>query len=319
MTTLDNFIIPTQKMLFKRLKRFFKDCISCNGAYILVKGEAPILLIAHLDTVHKQTVEYICKSACGSIWMSPQGIGGDDRCGVYGIFSAYEKAEVKPWLLFTCDEEIGGLGANIFCNHHKDGRLPKELDNLKLLIELDRQGEKDAVFYDCGNKDFECYICEKGYSTAKGSFSDISLIAPELGVSAVNLSSGYYNAHSLHEHINTNSLEDTIQVILEIVAESVREDFPRYEYLEAPYSWVDELYYFDPITFYEDDATIRILLDELPSDIKKEYVALLNFYGVQELESLRVEFGDLIIQELFQSEIDSAYDGSNYYGDCINE
>ena len=86
--------------------------------------------------------------------------------------------------------------------------MPTELDALKFLVEIDRKGANDAVYYDCDNPDFEEYITGKGFQTAIGSFSDISLLAPELGVAAVNLSSGYYNAHTLHEFINVNELHD---------------------------------------------------------------------------------------------------------------
>ena len=146
--------------------------------------------------------------------MSPQGIGGDDRCGVFALVKIYLSAQVKPWLLFTCDEEVGGLGAQYFCQLHSQGLLPNELDALKFIVEIDRKGKNDAVYYDCDNPDFEAYIAGKGFTTALGSFSDISLIAPELGVAAVNLSSGYYNAHTLHEFINVKEVHDKVFQLL---------------------------------------------------------------------------------------------------------
>ena len=138
------------------------------------------MLLAHLDTVHKEPVKHICRTENGNILMSPQGIGGDDRCGVYALTAVYEQSQVKPWLLFTCDEEIGGVGAEAFCAKHKAGKTPKELDEMKLLIEIDRKGRNDAVFYDCDNPEFEKYITGKGFETEWGSFSDISYVAPEL-------------------------------------------------------------------------------------------------------------------------------------------
>ncbi len=105
-----------------------------------------------------------------------------------------------------CDEEIGGLGAKKFCLAHKQHQLSKELDGLKFLIELDRKGKNDAVYYQCDNPDFEAYITDKGFKTEQGSFSDISLIAPELGIAAVNLSSGYYSPHTFHEYIIRSEL-----------------------------------------------------------------------------------------------------------------
>ena len=233
MKSLEMFLIPTQKQLFMMLcTMYIGKTIIRKNEFILVHGEAPIMLVAHMDTVHKEPVKDICETKNGNILMSPQGIGGDDRCGIFAVNMIYENAPVKPWLLFTCDEEIGGIGAEMFCSRHRAGKLPKELDDLKCLIEIDRKGSKDAVYYNCGKDDFEAYITGKGFKTEWGSFSDISEIAPELGVAAVNLSSGYYHAHTLHEYINRRHLNNTAKKVLEIVAEAAKPDFPKYEYRE---------------------------------------------------------------------------------------
>ena len=173
MTTLENIIYPTQKKLFSYLKKqFHKNTVSVKGKYILVKGTAPIMLVAHLDTVHMNPVKIICKNRDGSVWMSPEGIGGDDRCGVYGILKVYESAKVKPWLLFTCDEEIGCVGAGVFADDlARRNYLPKDLKKIKCIIEIDRRGSNDAVFYGCDNTDFEAYVNSKGFKTAIGSFA----------------------------------------------------------------------------------------------------------------------------------------------------
>ena len=67
------------------------------------------------------------------------------------------------------------------------------------------------MYYDCDNPEFEAYITSKGFETQCGSLSDISYVAPELGVAAVNLSSGYYNAHTQHEYINRKHLNATVK------------------------------------------------------------------------------------------------------------
>ena len=201
MNNLEDFLRPTQKQLFKRLaKKFKRNALFSKGNFILVRGQAPVRLVAHLDTVHEKPVRDICLSSDGNIIMSPQGIGGDDRCGVFALVKIYRLSKIKPWLLFCCDEEVGGLGAKKFCLAHQQHQLPNDLDNLKFLIELDRKGSKDAVYYRCDNPDFDAYISSKGFKTAQGSFSDISLIAPEFGIAAVNLSCGYYAAHTRHEY-----------------------------------------------------------------------------------------------------------------------
>ena len=120
MNTLEDFLRPTQKQLFKRLcKKFKGNTLISKGNFILVRGVAPVMLVAHLDTVHEQPVKDICLSADKNILMSPQGIGGDDRYGVFALVKVYKSAKVKPWLLFTCEEEVGGIGAKYFCLAHK--------------------------------------------------------------------------------------------------------------------------------------------------------------------------------------------------------
>lgn len=329
MNRLEDFLKPTQKELFSRLCRTFKgSTVVSKGEFILVKGEAPVMLLAHLDTVHKEPVNQICKTQNGNILMSPQGIGGDDRCGVYALVTAYRIAEQKPWLLFTCDEEIGGRGAEAFVLAHQTGQLPKELDDLKMLVEIDRKGRTDAVYYDCENEEFEEYITSKGFETEWGSFSDISVVAPELGVAAVNLSSGYYNAHTLHEYINRKHLNATVKKVVEMIADSCKPDFPKYEYIERVWGGVrggsgwlyDDMY---DLGYWRDRGAVQRrdvpLADKdhppaegevpgnLPSELVDDYFDLLDYYSSHELEQLRAEYGDGIIQLMHEEEFGPDY------------
>lgn len=327
MNQLEDFLMPTQKELFSTLcKMFGRKVIALKGSYILIPGEAPVMLVAHLDTVHKERVKHICKTQNGNVLMSPQGIGGDDRCGVYALVTAHKLSRVKPWLLFTCDEETGGVGASAFCERFKKGGLPKGLKKLKALIEIDRKGKNDAVYYECANEEFEAYITGKGFKTECGSFSDISYIAPELGVAAVNLSSGYYNAHTQHEYIDRKQLNATVKKVVEIIDDSTKPEFPKYEYIEAFYSRFDlgygryggwnnwgalpkkvvvstdgKILTCDDVDFEEPD------LMSIPADIRGPYVELLDFYSPYELEEYRTEFGDSCISMLYESEFGIPY------------
>lgn len=56
--------------------------VSRDG-YLYAAGGVPVLLVAHLDTVHREPVLDICYNADRTVAMSPQGIGGDDRAGVW--------------------------------------------------------------------------------------------------------------------------------------------------------------------------------------------------------------------------------------------
>ena len=298
MKTLEEFLQPTQKQLFKRLcKKFKGKTLISKGNFILVHGQAPIMLVAHLDTVHEKPVHDICISADGNILMSPQGIGGDDRCGVFALVKIFQSAQVKPWLLFTTDEEIGGIGAKAFCLAHKQNQLPKEVDSLKFIVELDRRGANDAVFYRCDNPDFEIYITGKGFKIAQGSFSDISLIAPELGIAAVNLSSGYHHAHTLHEYINRAELNCTIAKVIDILGDV--SNLPRFEYVES-------IRPVEPRTLIRRNGLIS-LPHKVPAYLRDIYAVLLDFYSANELESFRAEFGDHILWQIYNEEIAPFY------------
>ena len=169
--------------------------------FLYAEGSTPVLLVAHLDTVHRALPETICYSADGTVMMSPQGIGGDDRAGVYMILRLIQSCHCH--VLFCEDEETGGHGARAFT---KSGIKP----DVNYIVELDRMGSNDAVFYQCRNRQFERHINSFGFQTAFGSFSDISILAPHLNLAAVNLSTGYYHAHQPGEYVRLDKVEELI-------------------------------------------------------------------------------------------------------------
>ena len=154
---------------------------------------------------------------------SPQGIGGDDRCGVYAVFEIIKKFNCS--VLFTEDEEIGGVGARKFANSD----LVSELD-FNYIIEFDRANANDAVFYECANDEFEAFITLDFYKTAYGTYSDICEVAPALGCAAVNLACGYYKAHTKDEYVVLSEMEASIQAACAILERTTESD--KFEYVE---------------------------------------------------------------------------------------
>ena len=196
-------------------KQYGNENVYDNKHFIMAKGNLPIALVAHMDTVHKiSPYEFFYDERKQVLW-SPQGIGADDRAGIYAIIDIIESG-YRPHIIFTEDEEIGGIGAKEVTKIYPD--CPFE--ELKCIIELDRSGKQDCVFYECDNKDFVKYISSFGFKADIGSFSDISIIAPEWEVAAVNLSVGYYHEHSLGEYLNIRELENTIQKVKNILQRS---------------------------------------------------------------------------------------------------
>ena len=188
--------------------------------FTYASGNVPVMLVAHLDTVHKELVKTICYSPDGKILMSPQGIGGDDRAGIYMILQIIKQHRCH--VLFCEDEEAGGGGALEFV---KSKITPK----VNYIVELDRRGIDDAVFYDCDNPEFTKFICRLGFKEDFGSFSDISIIAPELDIAAVNISAGYYNEHTKHEYIHMDAVDKNIQRIGKVVSTTSS----KFDYIEA--------------------------------------------------------------------------------------
>lgn len=213
--TLVRILKKSQKALklalAEELERLgYTDVRALNG-FLYAPGELPVLLVAHLDTVHHERVKTICRSADGRVLMSPEGIGGDDRAGVYMILNIVRSRRCH--VLFCEDEEAGGIGARAFTRS-------KIRPAVNYIVEMDRRGANDAVFYGCANAEFTDFICGFGFDEAQGSFSDISILAPHLGVAAVNISACYYNEHRLHETIDLEAMEYNISRISEMVETS---------------------------------------------------------------------------------------------------
>lgn len=234
------------KFTQEELKKYLKEILIENGyknkiinsqQYLFGIGEIPILLVAHLDTVHRQAPQQIFYDKKQKVLWSPQGIGGDDRCGVLAILDIIEN--YKPYVLFTTDEEKGGIGASQFT----EDILLNLKDTINFIIEIDRRGNNDAVFYDCGNKEFKDYILSFGFEEAFGTFTDISILSPAYDIASVNLSSGYYNEHTQQEFINMADLQSTIDKVKNILAD--KENHKYYDYQEVVYTPVKK--------YYEDD------------------------------------------------------------------
>ncbi len=205
------------------LKRHLDRVLQENGyptvnqkGFLYAPGSVPVLLVAHLDTVHREKPEIICFSEDGRFVMSPQGIGGDDRCGVFMILQIIRS--VNCHVLFCEDEETGGNGARAF----EKSRIKVKVN---YIVEMDRRGNNDAVFYGCDNPDFTDFVLSFGFAENHGSFSDISVVAPHLKTAAVNLSAGYYNEHRTHECIDMLAVENNIRRITQM-ALTETETFP---------------------------------------------------------------------------------------------
>lgn len=250
--------------LEEELKKYYEPKrMDMNSKYIFCLGDEPILLLAHMDTVYDMDIlskKYFGYSDSDSdlilegeedfyeeeddeikepdilifhdqeqqtIW-SPDGLGADDRAGVFMILKSLQSG-LLPSVLFTTDEEIGGIGAEKFATVY---RTLFKRTKIRYILELDRQGKNDCVFYSCVNKEFENYINSYGFITDTGTFSDISIICPKVEIAGVNISIGYYYEHSNREFLSLLQMFKNYDIINKMIKDSKK--------IKEPFIYVEE-------------------------------------------------------------------------------
>ena len=221
----------------KLINKGYKE-IRRTKNFIIAEGDIPICLIAHCDTVFNQPPkEWIYDYKKQVLWC-PTGAGFDDRAGITAILKIINDG-FRPHIVFTNGEEIGGVGAYELIDFFPSCPFQE----LKFMIELDREGRNDCVFYHCNNKTFIKKIESYGFRENYGSFTDISIIMPSWNVAGVNLSVGYYDEHSKMERIYIKQLQSTIKKVENILKDN--KYLFNYKYVKAKGSyvpWTDIIY-----------------------------------------------------------------------------
>lgn len=253
--------IEMLKVMSSFLKKRYKD-VRVSDKYIYAVGDIPIALVAHLDTVSDtyegETFKYGGKDypkprknatlyydQWKEVIASNENAGFDDRAGVYAIIKLIN-AGLRPSVILTTDEEIGGIGAKKFVSDFKE-----PLSELNYIIQLDRRGVNDCVFYDLNHPEFEKYIESYGFRTNIGSFSDISTICPAWKVAGVNLSIGYEEEHTEKEILIVGAWLATIEKVKTMLTTV---DDVQWIYIKR--SYVDSLYKYSYYNYgpgYDDD------------------------------------------------------------------
>ena len=216
-----------EETLLKNLDHFIRKYykkVYTTDSYIYAIGDAPVVLLAHLDTVFANPPTDIYYDTKKSVIWAPSGLGADDRAGVLAIMKIVLDG-LRPSIIFTTGEEIGGVGARAFVRN-----FPSPTPSLKYLIQLDRRGSVDAVFYNCANDIFTQYVESFGFVENFGTFTDISTICPRWKIAGVNLSIGYENEHTLGEVFHTNYFLATYEKVKTMISESFNLEKP-FEYI----------------------------------------------------------------------------------------
>lgn len=216
--------------------KYGQESVIATPSYIVCIGDLPVALVAHADTVFSRPPiidNFFYDQEKDVIW-NPDGAGADDRAGVFSISKIIKSTNLRPHVIITTGEESGCIGAGKLVAHMRD--FPGDL---RFMIQLDRRGHNDSVFYDCMNYEFEDWINKYGFQTEWGSFTDISVLAPAWKVAAVNFSIGYEDEHHEIERLHVDWMFETIAKTINILTDVANniEGTQKFIYIESSYSW----------------------------------------------------------------------------------
>ncbi|MEM2174631.1 MAG: M28 family peptidase [Candidatus Micrarchaeia archaeon] len=177
-------------------------------------AEDNIILVSHYDIFHDQE-NYRKVIFKDGVMTSPDGLGADDRAGVWSLLMIYKylkenSPDLMPVFIFTDKEEEGCLGA-------EEVAFLYDLSDANFLIELDRKNSNDCVFYNDEPKEFIKYIESFGFKEERGTRSDIQVLGKAWNLCSTNLSVGYYKAHTLEEYLIIDELFSTVEKVVEIL------------------------------------------------------------------------------------------------------
>lgn len=268
--------------------------------YIFAKGTLPVCLCAHMDKVpwykkikHISQTPVVNKkyNVIDVRLSSKQGIGGDDRCGVYAILSMLKLGH-RPSVLFCMGEEIGCRGSRKFTED-----FPKEfLNDVNAFIQIDRRGSNDCVRYSDKNPALTNKICDYGYSPAFGSMSDISILMPHFGISGVNLSSGYYHEHhAKQEYVSVKDVKVLLRRLNKIMLSEIFNEKYVYESYFSYSSSMHTHFNFDkPMhDFKHEDYKQMSLFEDMPYE--PDDLAVCDYCGESFHEADLIETDNVMI------------------------
>lgn len=203
------------------IQGFIRSCLTEMGirfevddldqTYYLSNKNMP-LLVSHTDQVSNSPISRLKETEF--IIKGDDNLGADDKNGIWIILSLL-KENPNLNFCFSNKEEMGGDIDYLLADNEDI------LGEISYALVFDRRGSSDII----GNMNgycsikFEEEICEVGksfgYSIGMGTFSDCDEISKYLN--CVNLSCGYYRAHSVNEYTNKKHLINALEFGKEII------------------------------------------------------------------------------------------------------
>lgn len=165
--------------------------------YVPPTRKNAVLLVAHADTVGRDTDEIELVETSDTIRNARGILGADDRAGCAML---WQLRNTGHGLLVTDGEEYGGCGAAFLATAFPD--LYDEINRRhQFMIQIDRRGSRDFKCYNVGTKEFRAYVgrMTRFAEPDRRSFTDIVGLCRD--ICGVNLSCGYCNEHTPDEYL----------------------------------------------------------------------------------------------------------------------
>lgn len=213
--------------LLKHFKKNEIDYDAYGNIFINFRKETKKLpiLVAHTDNVlgdkDRKPVYSLDKKTI--FCANGVGIGFDDKAGIIAIIELWKSIPEKLFrIIFTANEEIGGVGAEYID--------AERLNQAAYILELDRKGGRDIIQESGFTRLCSDKFAEKweniGFKRATGTFTDLNKFKPKTPKTEMcNLSIGYYNPHQTSEYLNIKEFEDIITKVKNFIIQNQCEVF----------------------------------------------------------------------------------------------
>lgn len=213
------------------IKKFVKENVpgavvrQHNHNLYITKGEADTYpcVVAHLDQVQKKhSPDFRVYEQDGILFgfsaknKRQEGLGADDKNGIWVALKSLMRYDAIKVALFH-SEEVGTVGSG-----EADMTFFKDV---RFVLEADRRNGGDlitdiwgAICSDEFIEDISEFADKHGYKETSGMLTDVETLSDNgLGVSAINMSCGYYNPHTDEEVTDYNELLNCLAFVWDII------------------------------------------------------------------------------------------------------
>lgn len=154
------------------------------------------LLCAHMDQI-PFAIPATKVFLSDGIFYGDGNLGADDKNGVWILLKLLKEMKDKVSFIFSSQEEVGCKVDEILSGNES------VIKTIKYGLVFDRRGHTDIIGSSNGycikefEEDLKPLMNKYGYASTFGAFSDCNKLSKE--ISCINISCGYYEAHSSRE------------------------------------------------------------------------------------------------------------------------